>query len=99
MQSSHEQLHFLRYPVSAEYNEFTSKHEQLQQYNNNQKTNMVGAASKSGSSMLGGRGKETEQKSTYSVEQDIHDHGENLVAGVIGKTGEVVDETGKTVGM
>ncbi|KAK1975643.1 LEA domain-containing protein [Colletotrichum cereale] len=59
---------------------------------------MVGAASKSGSSMLGGRGKETEQKSTYSVEQDINDHGENLVAGVIGKTGEVVDETGKTVG-
>ncbi|OHW96117.1 lea domain-containing protein [Colletotrichum incanum] len=62
---------------------------------------MVGAASKSGSSMLGGRGKEgkeSEQKSTYSVEQDIQDHGENLVAGVIGKTGEVVDETGKTVG-
>ncbi|WQF86387.1 hypothetical protein CDEST_11401 [Colletotrichum destructivum] len=101
MQSPHEQLHFLRYPVSAEYNEFISKHEQeLQKYHNKNKNNtiMVGAASKSGSSMLGGRGKEAEQKSTYSVEQDIQDHGENLVAGVIGKTGEVVDETGKTVG-
>ncbi|CAI0642415.1 unnamed protein product [Colletotrichum noveboracense] len=59
---------------------------------------MAGAASKSGSSMPGGWGKGEEQKSTYSVEQDIQDHGENLVAGVIGKTGEVVDETGKTVG-
>ncbi|OLN97946.1 Midasin 1 [Colletotrichum chlorophyti] len=58
---------------------------------------MAGAASKSGSSMPGGP-KEAEQKSTYSVEQDIQDHGENLVAGVIGKTGDVVDETGKTVG-
>ncbi|KAF6816390.1 lea domain protein [Colletotrichum sojae] len=59
---------------------------------------MAGAASKSGSSMPGGWGKEGDKKSTYSVEQDIQDHGENLVAGVIGKTGEVVDETGKTVG-
>ncbi|KAL0767083.1 hypothetical protein CaCOL14_010654 [Colletotrichum acutatum] len=99
MQSSHEQLHFLRYPVSAEYNEFLSRHEQEQQERNTKKTNnMVGAASKSGSSMPGGWGKGEEQKSTYSVEQDIQDHGDNLVAGVIGKTGEVVDETGKTVG-
>ncbi|KAJ0335715.1 hypothetical protein COL922a_008844 [Colletotrichum nupharicola] len=59
---------------------------------------MAGAASKSGSSMPGGWGKGEEQKSTYSVEQDIQDHGENLVAGVIGKTGDVVDETGKAVG-
>ncbi|KAF9873335.1 hypothetical protein CkaCkLH20_09148 [Colletotrichum karsti] len=59
---------------------------------------MAGAASKSGSSMPGGWGKGEDKKSTYSVEQDIQDHGENLVAGVIGKTGEVVDETGKTVG-
>lgn len=59
-----------------------------------------GTTNKLGRAIPGGWGGETpsQEKGNPSEEQEIQESGGNLVAGIVGQTGEIVDETGKTVG-